>query len=279
MKTGIARVDKGRFGPWAVVTGASSGLGRDFANQLAANGINLVLIARRAGVLRALGEDLRARHRVEFRAVGLDLGERGFLDQVAEATKGLDVGRVVSNAGASQPREFLANDLDALHGRLHLNTQAHLDLAHHFGHRLAARGRGGIVLVSAAGSRHGVPNMASDAAAKAYVLVLGKGLHAEFARRGVTVSVLLPGATDTPALDELGFDRGSMPMKPTPSAQVVTEGLTALGANRATHIAGWVNRVMDAVVPGGVTAKVMGRMMGQAAERLAERGGSVNSAR
>jgi short-subunit dehydrogenase len=279
MKTRRATLDATRFGPWALVTGASSGIGREFAAQLAANGFNLVLVARRVDALRELGEDLAIQYGIEFRAIGLDLAQPDFLDQLVRETRDLDIGLVISNAGTAEPGAFLAADLDALHQRLRLNTAAHLDLTHHFGQQLARRGRGGILLVSAAGSRHSVPNMASDAAAKTYVLVLGKALHTELAPRGVTVTVLLPGATDTPAMEQLGFDRDATPMKPTPAVQVAVEGLAALRANERTHIAGRLNRVMDHVVPSGVTSKIMGRVMGQAAQRLADRNHPVDSPR
>lgn len=159
MKTWSANVDRTRFGPWAVVTGASAGIGREFARQLAANGINVVLVARREALLHELGRELAARHGVEHRVVAVDLTRPDHLARTAEATDDLDIGLVVSNAGAAMPGEFLTHDLDALHAVVRLNAVASLDVAHHFGRRLARRGRGGLILVSAAGSGPGVPNM------------------------------------------------------------------------------------------------------------------------
>jgi uncharacterized protein len=266
MKTGLATIDRARFGPWAVVTGASSGIGREFARQLAANGINVVLIARRQALLAEAGREFSTQYGVEHRVVALDLTEPGFLEPIAGATDDLDIGLVVSNAGTAMPGEFLSHDLDALQAVMSLNATATLEVTHHFGGRLAQRGRGGMILVSAAGSRHGVPNMANDAATKAYVLALGQALHREFARHGVTVSVLLPGMTDTPTLDKLGFQPGTSPLKPMTVEQCVAEGLAALAANRATHIAGRLNRVSDRVIPARVTSMMMGRMFRQWAE-------------
>jgi short-subunit dehydrogenase len=267
MKTWLATIDRARFGPWAVVTGASSGIGREFARQLAANGINVVLIARRQALLAEAGREFSTQYGVEHRVVALDLTEPGFLERIAGATDDLDIGLVVSNAGTAMPGEFLSHDLDALQAVMSLNATATLEVTHHFGGRLARRGRGGMILVSAAGSRHGVPNMANDAATKAYVLALGQALHREFARHGVTVSVLLPGMTDTPTLDKLGFQPGTSPLKPMTVEQCVAEGLAALAANRATHIAGRLNRVSDRVIPARVTSMMMGRMFRQWAER------------
>ena len=267
MKTWLATIDRARFGPWAVVTGASSGIGREFARQLAANGINVVLIARRQALLAEAGREFSTQYGVEHRVVALDLTEPGFLERIAGATDDLDIGLVVSNAGTAMPGEFLSHDLDALQAVMSLNATATLEVTHHFGGRLARRGRGGMILVSAAGSRHGVPNMANDAATKAYVLALGQALHREFARHGVTVSVLLPGMTDTPTLDKLGFQPGTSPLKPMTAGQCVAEGLAALAASRATHIAGRLNRVSDRVIPARVTSMMMGRMFRQWAER------------
>src|SRR5215831_11259558 len=99
MSNRTVRVDAKRFGPWALVTGASSGIGHAFAEQLAANGINLVLAARRLSLLDGIGRDLAARHGIEYRAVRLDLAEPDFLETVVEGTRGVDIGLVVSNAG------------------------------------------------------------------------------------------------------------------------------------------------------------------------------------
>jgi hypothetical protein len=204
--------------------------------------------------------------------VSLDLTESGALRRLAEATDDLDIGLVVACAGAAMPGEFLSHDLETLRDVMRLNAISCLEVAHRFGGRLAQRGRGGIVLVSASGNRHGIPNMANEAATKAYVLTLGKGLHAEFGRRGVNLSVLQPGATDTPVLEQFGVQPGSTPVKPmTTVAQCAAEGLDALSANRAAWIPGRLNRTFDRVVPGRVTSMIMGRMAGQWGEHMATR--------
>ena len=259
----MKNLDRTRFGPWAVVTGASSGIGREFARQLAAHRVHVVLVARREALLREVGRELTARYEVQHRVVAVDLTEPDAVARIARATDDLDIGLVVSNAGSAMSGEFLSHDLDGLRTVAHLNVMANLDVAHHFGRRLVRRGRGGLILVSAANSSYGVPNMANAAATKAYVTSLGRALHAEFARAGVSVSVLLPGPTETPVLDELGFQRDSSPIKPMPVEQCVTEGLDAVAANRATLVPGRVNRIMDTVIPARVSAAITGRMIGR----------------
>jgi hypothetical protein len=258
-------IDARQFGPWAVVTGASSGIGREFANQLAAAGINLVLVARRLDVLQGLGAALARQNGVDYRAVGVDLSDPGMLTPIAQATNDIDVGLLVSNAGAALPGPFLDSDLQAQRAILRLNTAAHLGLTHHFGERLVRRGSGGIVLVSALGATHGVPYMAHSAATKAYVASLGAGLHVELAKHGVHVTVLHPGPTRTPVLTELGLDPDKMPIPPMTPHDCVSETLRALQRNRARCIPGRINRVSAALVPSAWTRSMMARMLSRPA--------------
>lgn len=250
-----------RFGPWAVVTGASSGIGRDFAHQLADAGLNVVLVARRLTVLHELGAALARNYGVDYRAVGVDLSDPGTLTPIVEATNDIDVGLLVSNAGTALPGPFVESDLQAQRAVLRLNTAAHLGLTHHFAERLARRGRGGIVLVSALGATHGVPGMANTAATKAYVTSLGAGLHIELAKRGVHVTVLHPGPTRTPALAQLGLNPDRMPIPPMAPDVCAREALRALERNRPRCIPGRVNRLTTALVPPSLTRSVMARML------------------
>jgi uncharacterized protein len=201
MNTRFTRIDTQRFGPWALVTGASSGIGREFARQLAANGINLVLVARRLSILDEVGQDLTGQYGIEYRPVQVDLTAPDFLGTLISATNDLDLGLVVSNAGDMILGEFLASDHDTLLKELHLNAQSHLSLSHHFGQRLTERRRGGIILVSSVAGIQGVPYIANYSATKSYLLTLGEALHHELATRGINVTVLVPGACTAPKVD------------------------------------------------------------------------------
>ena len=128
-----AALDKKRFGPWALVTGASSGIGKEFARQIAASGINVVLVARRDALLAELGRAISQEFDVQYRALAMDLSQEGFIERLADATHDLDIGLVVSNAGTGNPGEFLKLDRQLLQATLRLNTMAHLDITHHFG--------------------------------------------------------------------------------------------------------------------------------------------------
>src|SRR5258708_755184 len=207
-------LDKKKFGPWALVTGASSGIGKEFARQIAASGINVVLVARRAGLLDEVGQGLAKGFNVRYRNVVADLSQEGFLDKLAEATNDLDIGLVVSNAGTGNPGEFLKLDRQLLQATLRLSTMAHLDIAYHFGAKLTERRRGGISLAGAMGAGNGVPSLANDGAAKAYVHSLGEALHYEFKPQGFYVAVLAAGFTTTPVPEKSGPAPKTLPLHP-----------------------------------------------------------------
>lgn len=261
-------IDPTRFGPWALVTGASAGIGREFARQLAAHGINVVLTSRRATELESIGRELAHRSRVQYRVVAVDLTKDDALLAIDNATRGLDIGLVVSNAGDAIPGEFLTMNREDLQAIVRVNVLAHLDMAHHFGRRLAARKRGGLILVGALGASNGVPFMANAGATKAYVHSLGAALHIELGKQGVTVTVLMPGPTDTEAVKKLGIE--NPPMKPMGVEQCVSETLSALNANRAKIVPGRLIRTIFAMVPAPVVRSQTARMFEAALKRRSQ---------
>ena len=256
-------LEKQRFGPWALVTGASSGIGKEFARQIAASGINVVLVARREGLLKEAGVEVSKRYGVEHRIVVLDLSREGFIEQLAPATNDLDIGLVVSNAGTGNPGAFLKHDRQLLLETVRLGAMAHLDIAHHFGAKLTERRRGGIVLAGAMGAESGVPLMANDGAAKAYVHSLGEALHFEFKPRGVCVTVLAAGFTDTAVIGKFGLDPKTMPMKPMSVEQCVSEALDGLRKSRSRVVPGRLNRIMNALVPASLARKLEADLLGK----------------
>jgi short-subunit dehydrogenase len=256
-----ASLDKGRFGPWALVTGASSGIGKEFTRQIAASGINVVLVARRDALLAELGRAVSQEFGVQYRVLAMDLSQEGFIAGLADATHDLDIGLVVSNAGTANPGEFLKLDRQLLQATLRLNTTSHLDIAHYFGRKLTERRRGGLILVGAMGAENGIPRITNDAAAKAYVHSLGEALHYEFKPLGVYVSVLAAGFTNTPVLEKFRFDPKTMPMKPMSVEQCVSEGLSGLIKNRSRVVPGRLNRIMNALVPASLARKMEADMI------------------
>ena len=256
-------LDKRRFGPWALVTGASSGIGKEFARQIAAAGINVVLVARREALLQEVGRSIAADFKVDYRALAMDLSQEGFIERLSRDTNDLDIGLVVSNAGTGNSGEFLKLDRRLLQATLRLSAMAHLNITHHFGAKLAERRRGGLILVGAMGAENGVPCMANDGGAKAYVHSLGEALHYEFKPLGVYVTVLAAGFTNTAVLEKFGFDPKTMPLKPMSVEQCVSEGLTGLRKNRSRIVPGRLNRIMNALVPASLARKMEADMLGK----------------
>src|ERR1700692_1457305 len=248
-------LDKKRFGPWALVTGASSGMGKEFARQIAASGINIVLVARREDLRKEVGVEFSKRHGVEHRVVVLDVSREDFIRQLASATDDLDIGLVLSDAGTGNPGEFLKLDRQLIQANLRLSTMAHLDITHHFGAKLAKRGRGGLILAGAMGAGNGVPYMANEGAAKAF--------HYELKPLGVYVTILAAGFTNTAVLEKFGLDPKTMPMKPMSVEQCVSEGLRGLLKNRSRIVPGRLNRIMNALVPASFARKMEADLLGK----------------
>jgi short-subunit dehydrogenase len=202
MTVGITRE---RYGPWAIVAGASEGIGAAFSRRLAAQNIDLVLIARREGPLNDLATEIRERHHVATRVLSLDLGAVGAERALFDATADLEVGLVVYNAGGDEHGDthFLAVEADVWEAMLRRNCNVPMLAAHHYGSRMVERGRGGVILVSSGAAWAGGARLAPYGATKAFDLVLGEALWAEWREHGVDVLSLVVGATDTPPLQRL----------------------------------------------------------------------------
>jgi uncharacterized protein len=230
-----------KYGPWALVTGASRGLGAEFARQCAERGLNVVLVATNADLLNSGADELEQDYGVQTRRVIADLGREDILQQLAPITDSLDVGLLVNNAGVSRVRPFLYQDLDPLLYQLHVNARAGLILTHHFGKRMAERGRGGIVFLSSGSALHGTPYCANYAGTKAYNLIMAETLWYELGQRGVDVLGLMAGPTKTPGWDA-NEPKASLLVKVMDAKSVVAEALDALG-KRPSIIAGRSNRL------------------------------------
>lgn len=259
MRAKDARSLRTRYGPWAVVTGASSGIGREAAVQLAVAGLHLVLVARRTDPLEALAATLRERYGVNVTVAAADLADRTGAETVARATEQLDVGLLVAAAGYGTSGDFLDADLPRELDMLEVNAAAPLILAHNFGQRFARRGRGGMVLLSSVVAFQGVPRSAHYAATKAYVQTFAEGLHAELTAHGIDVLAVAPGPVHSGFADRAGMRMGRA-LQPT---DVVTPALLALG-RRATVAPGWLSKVLTwslATLPRRARVRVMGLVM------------------
>ena len=256
-------INNKEYGSWAVITGASSGIGKEFAKTLAASNFNVVLIARRLKLLEELGQELHSKHGVQYKAIEADLSQEQSVEKIIQATRELDVGLVVSNAGTGAPGEFIDKGIDDLLHMVNTSVISHLKIAHHYGRKFAQCKRGGLILVSAMGAKNGLPFMANDAGTRAYIRSLGLGLHVELKRYNVNVTVLEASPTDTPIVPELGFDSAKMPMSILTTAQCVNETLMAFTKKRPIIIPGRKFRLMNKLVPDSFIRKMNGKMLAE----------------
>jgi uncharacterized protein len=220
-----------RYGPWAVVAGASEGIGAAFARRLAAQGVNLILIARREGPLNSLAEELRKGFDVDARAVPLDLSTPGSENVLFSATEGLDVGLLIYNAGADENAQlFLDMSPDVWTAMVERNCILPLKATHHYASAMVGRGHGGVLLVTSGAAWAGGARIATYAATKAFDLVFGESLWAELRDKGIEVLSLVVGSTDTPALRRLLEQQGTTVDHLDDPDDVAKSGLEHLGA-------------------------------------------------
>jgi len=249
-----------RYGPWALVAGASEGLGAAFAEALAARGLDVVLVARRAAALEELAARLRAAHGVAVRVAAFDLASPSIADDLRAATQGLEIGLLVYNAAASGIGPFLDQPLADKLRVIDVNCRGPVVLADVLGRPMAARGRGGIILMASMAAAQGSAFIAAYAASKAFNLVLAESLWDELRERGVDVLGCRAGATRTPAYERSrpAADVGPM-MEPD---AVAREALAALGKT-PSMVPGVLNEVaaffMNRVLSRGAAVRIMGR--------------------
>jgi short-subunit dehydrogenase len=234
----------GKYGPWAVVAGASDGVGAAFAEEIARRGVNVVLLARRQTVLEDVAAGISARTGVQTRTLAVDLAQVDASEVIATATADLEVGFLVYCAGADPDfQPFLANPVSTAEAMIQRNCTVPVQLCHHFAAPMVQRGTGGIVVFGSGAGFVGAPNMVAYGASKAFDMVFAEALWSELHDTGVDVLGLILGKTDTPALRRLERERGSTTAADEPLAdaatvdEVVTEAFENL-ANGPTWMVG-----------------------------------------
>ena len=256
-----------QYGPWAVVTGASAGLGEQFARQLAAGGLNVVLVARRGERLEALAKEIVNHDHVEVKVLAIDLCAPGAMEVLHERISGLDVGLFVDNAGFGYMGAMLDQDPERIGRMIHLNCTVTLMAALRFAGRFKERGRGGIIVSASLAGFQATPYMAAYGATKGFDLLFAEGLAEELRGTGVDVLALCPGSTHT-EFGEVAGSKGpssGLGMKPGP---VVAEALRALG-RKDVVITGWANKLVGHWVGRLFPRSFITRMSGKAIRRIA----------
>jgi short-subunit dehydrogenase len=254
-----------KYGPWALVTGAARGMGAEFSRQIAAKGINVVMVDLLADELARTADDIRKTSGREVVTINVDLSQPDFIDSILKRIEGLDIGLLVSNAAYGPVGMFVERSLEEKLRMIAVNVRAPLTLVHEFATRMTASGRGGIIMVSSASAMQGTPYVANYAATKAYNLILAESLWVELREKGVDVLGFMPGTTRTPGYMETKpqMERAKIVklMEPGPT---VAEALNALG-RKPSHIAGRGNRlaffISGKLMPRKLAIKLTAKMM------------------
>lgn len=250
---------------WALITGASSGFGVDFAEELAARGYSLMLTARRKDRLIELKDRLEQAHGVRAEVVSADLSEAADVDALIAATHGKDIEVLVNNAGFGVYGEFAEMEWKRLDAMLQVNVVALTRLTRVFGEAMKTRGSGKILLVSSIAAFSPTPTYAAYSASKAFIQHLGESLHEEWKGSGVSVTVVSPGISRTEFFDVAGqkmtaYQRVAiMESKP-----VVREALEGLFAGERVVVPGAINAtttLLSRVLPRNIQAKIAKRLM------------------
>ena len=264
----LAGTTNGFAGKRALITGASSGLGLEFADLLAAQKVNLVLAARRQEPMEKLAADLRCKYGVDVLVEAIDLASPGAAARLKSSldARSMSIDILVNNAGYGLHGEFLETPIERTVDMIQLNITALTELSYLFGRDMAARRSGHILLIASLLAFQPVPTYAAYAATKSYVLALGEALHDELRSQGVVVTSLCPGHTET------GFDAAAgatvspmlrlLTMKPRPVAE---SGIQALSRAKASVIAGLMNNIVvlsNRLTPRSMQRASMRRVLG-----------------
>lgn len=251
---------KSKYGEWAIVTGASSGIGLELATQLATAGFNLIINSRHQEALIEVEKQLRARSTIEIRIVAGDVADADTIDNIIKASQNISVGLLIVSAGFGTSGNFLDSSLHAEINMLKVNCEALLVLTHYFSQQFVKQKRGGIILMSSMVAFQGTPFASNYAATKAYVQTLAEGLAVELKPYGVDVLAAAPGPVESGFSQRANMKMG-MYMTPT---QIGVPILRALG-RKTTVLPGLLTKLLVyslRTVPRWGKVKIMEKVMG-----------------
>lgn len=234
---------KTRYGDWALVTGASAGIGEEFCHQLAAKGMNIISVARRKERLNELGEKLRADYKIETREVSVDLIHTNAAEKIENSVSDLEVGLLINNAGFGHLGRFHNQRAFRDEEMIRLNCIAPVALAHKFLPAMVNRKRGGVIFLASTSAYQATPYFAVYSATKAFNLFLGEGMWEEYRNKGIDIMALSPGYTKTEFQKSAGLTEDMNGILWSTADKVVATALKNLG-NRPSIIHGGLNRFL-----------------------------------
>lgn len=250
---------KTQYGDWAIVTGASSGIGLELATQLANSGFNLIINARNEERLLKVEQQLKS-HNIEVKSVVADLSDKEGVEKIIQSTQGLKVGLLINNAGYGTSGLFVDASLDSEIDMLRVNCEAVLALTHYFARQFKQEGRGGIVFLSSLVAFQGVPYAANYAASKAYIQSFAEALAIELKPFGVDVLAAAPGPVES------GFgQRANMKMDNAMTADQLGVPILAALGKRSNVVPGLLSKVLTYALrtaPRSIKVRIMEKVMG-----------------
>lgn len=251
-------------GKWALVTGASAGIGRELASQLAASGANLVLTARRTERLTQLAADLRERHKIQTEVFPADLAQPQAPEEIFDFTeqKRLPIEVLINNAGFGAYGYFYKTDRQRLLDMVRVNVAAVVNLTHLFLPAMVERRSGYVMIVASTAAFQPVPYISTYAATKGFDLLFAEGIAEEVRRHGVKVCALCPGST-TSEFFEVAGQPAHVSRGQESSEKVARVGLQALAAGRSRVVSGarnWLGVEAQRFAPRRLVTRVAARM-------------------
>ncbi|MCH7618633.1 MAG: SDR family oxidoreductase [Candidatus Marinimicrobia bacterium] len=251
-----------RYGKWALVTGASSGLGADFARQLAEKGMNVILVARRVHNMEEIAREIEESYGIKTLVIGQDLTEPAAVENIKDRVGEREIGILVNNAGYGLLGKFHENDSDYQKNMVTLNCYVPVALTGLFINQMVERGRGAVIFLASTAAYQGVPYFSVYSATKSFNLYLAEGLWGEYKKLGIDVLALSPGFTGTEFQSHAHMKRIRGP-KPARSPDVVKLALRKLN-KRASVVHGVMNRIgafMSRLLPRKTVISISGAVM------------------
>ncbi len=253
---------KRRYGDWALVTGASSGLGADFVRQLAQKKMNIILVARRVDKMNVIAEEVENNCGVKTQVIGQDLIKSDAVDNIRNKVGDKEIGVLINNAGYGVLGKFHKNDYDYQVEMVKLNCVAPVALTHAFIDPMVKRGKGAVIFLASTAAYQGVPFFSVYAATKCFNLFLAEGLWGEYRKQGIDIMGLSPGFTATEFQSHANIKRKKGPT-PAKSEDVVELAIRKLGKNPSiVHGAlNYIGALSSRLMPRRTAVKISGAIM------------------
>jgi len=248
---------KEKYGSWALITGASSGIGEGFAKRLALENMNLILVARREERLKKLSDELKGKYNANIIVAPIDLSKDNFMEELKKFVSDREVGLLVNNAGFGYAGEFAKSDVVQQVDMIRVNCIAPALLTHHYVQQMKERKKGAIIFLGSLVAYQPTPLTTTYSATKAFNLFLSEGLWYELRDYNIDVLALNPGGTDTEFQQKANTSSGPAPRT---VEEVINTAMKSLG-KKISVVDGRYNKLLS-FIPRIVTRKSIVKLAG-----------------